>query len=131
MNYDESVLNDYGSSSDGKNPDVKANSYMYEFSAATCPWTVDGQPATWNAWKENQLAKGDENNGATVDRPIPYSSSRMPIVRCYHHTRHGKIKARDEDGNLGPKPITLNVAYAGNVIISPLWWEGALEPGQE
>jgi prepilin-type N-terminal cleavage/methylation domain-containing protein len=132
VNYDESVLNDYGSSSsDGKNTDVKANSYMYEFSAAMCPWKVDGQPATWNAWKENQLAKGDQNNGATADHPIPYSSSRMPIVRCYHHTRHGKIKARDDRGNLGPKPITLNVAYAGNVIISPLWWEGALEPGEE
>lgn len=125
VGYNEAILNDYGGG-DGKNPDVKANSYMYEFSAAICPWPVDGQPATWNKWKENQLAKGDANNG---DRP--YSSSRMPIVRCYHHTRYGKIRARDEHGALELKPITLNVAYAGNVIIAPLWWEGALEPGEE
>ena len=126
--YDETILNDYDSSSDGKNPDVKANSYMYEFSAASCPWTVDGEPATWNEWKENQLAKGDENNDH-----LPYSSSRMPIVRCYHHTKYGKIRAYGKAGagSPSPQPITLNVAYAGNVIISPLWWEGALEPGEE
>jgi hypothetical protein len=29
------------------------------------------------------------------------------------------------------KPITLNVAYAGNVVFAPLKWEESVEPGQE
>jgi len=127
--YDESVLNDYGDSEEyGKNPDIDANSYMYEFSAAPCPWTLNGASATWNEFKENQLAKGDANSDNR-----PYSSSRMPIVRCYHHRHYGRVRGRANAGASAatPQPITLNVAYAGNVIISPLWWEGALEPGEE
>jgi len=136
--YNASVLNDYGSSQHGKNSDVEANSYLYEFSAAPSPWSVGNiVNPTWNDYKENQLAYGDKANGSTETRRIPYSSSRMPIVRCYHHARYGKIRAykRNADGSrsgsIEPSGITLNVAYAGNVIISPLWWEGALEPGEE
>ena len=133
-NYNESVLNDYDSRENGKNSDVKANSYMYEFSAARSPWSVEViENPTWNDFKENQLAKGDENHKDTNGKQIPYSSSRMPIVRCYHHAQYGKIRAYGKagDSSPSPQPITLNVAYAGNVIISPLWWEGALEPGEE
>ncbi len=132
--YDEKVLNDYNSTQYGKNPDVKANSYLYEFSSALSPWGVAGiQDPTWNDFKENQLAAGDANNTGSDGRQLPYSSSRMPIVRCYHHTKSGKIRGLANENATTPslEPITLNVAYAGNVIISPLWWEGALEPGEE
>lgn len=134
--YDESILNDYHGNNGGNDPnqnlDVKANSYLYEFSSAPSPWGVAGmQNPTWGDFKENQLAKGDDNNNN-----IPYSSSRMPIVRCYHHAHYGKIRAYADPAAKNSnyktmEPITLNVAYAGNVIISPLWWEGALEPGEQ
>jgi hypothetical protein len=26
--------------------------------------------------------------------------------------------------------MTINVAYAGNVTIAPLWWQGAVGPGE-
>jgi hypothetical protein len=77
------------------------------------------------------LFKGDTANGY-----VAYSTSRMPIVRCYHHTREGRIRGhvRNSDGSVGatitPSPITINVAYAGNVYVGPLWWEGALQPGE-
>ncbi len=114
------------------NDAIEACSYFYEFSAAPSPWAtedLDGDGfKTWCDFKENQLAKGDKNNDF-----LPYSSSRMPIVRCYHHSKSGKIRgyANEDASNPTLEPITLNVAYAGNVIISPLWWEGALEPGEE
>lgn len=132
--YNESVLNDFNSRDHGKNENVKANSYMYEFSAAPSPWAVAGgvDSPTWNDFKENQLAKGDGNNTDSENNPLPYSSSRMPIVRCYHHAQYGKIRAYGSETATTPtlQPITLNVAYAGNVIIAPLWWEGALDPGE-
>ena len=136
--YDATKLNDYGTSADGKNADINANSYFYEFSASSSPWTVSGVAnPSWNDYKENQLAKGDAANGGGENNPVPYSSSRMPIVRCFHHVRFGKIRAYARTGS-GSRSnsiilsrITLNVAYAGNVIISPLWWEGALEPGDK
>ncbi len=114
------------------NDAIIACSYFYEFSAAPSPWAtedLDGDGfTTWCDFKENQLAKGDQNNDY-----MPYSSSRMPIVRCYHHTKSGKIRGYSNENATSPslEPITLNVAYAGNVIISPLWWEGALEPGEQ
>ena len=26
--------------------------------------------------------------------------------------------------------MTINVAYAGNVFVGPLWWEGTIHPGE-
>ncbi len=118
------------------NKDISANSYFYEFSAARSPWSVNGQAATWNEYKENQLAHGDQASVDADGKQIPYSSSRMPIVRCYHHARYGNIIGYRQAGDGSRSSttymsgITLNVAYAGNVIIAPLWWEGALEPGE-
>jgi hypothetical protein len=31
----------------------------------------------------------------------------------------------------GLSGLTLNVAYAGNVTIAPIWWEGTLDAGEE
>ena len=133
--YSEVIDNDSVSRHARQNKAVKANSYFYEFSAATCSWGQDdsfvkrmyGEGSggkTWAQIKEAQLAFG--NDGA------PWSSSLLPIVRCYHHHRYGKILAKDsETGEVKLKPITLNVAYAGNVVLAPLKWEESVEPGEE
>lgn len=124
--------------------DIKANSYFYEFSAAKAPtgWetdvpNLDDDPIiAWWEYKENQLRVGDKANGGGKLTPKPYSQSRMPIIRCYHHHRELRIDChrRNTDGtksgNFSIGGITLNVAYAGNVLVAPLWWEGALEPGE-
>ncbi len=121
------------------NADVKANSYFYEFSAAACTWSapdLDGDSLiAWWEYKENQLRVGDKANGGGTANPKPYSQSRMPIVRCYHHHREIRMSGHigNTDGTKGAiqaQGITLNVAYAGNVWVAPLWWEGALEPGE-
>ncbi len=135
-NYAETIDNDSVSRSDGngqQNSDVEANSYMYEFSCAKCGWTVPGiSNPTWAQYKEYELRQG--NNGK------PHSSSRMPIVRCYHHAPHSRVDAHPEAGANTGTPnrskkfhsgMTLNVAYAGNVTIAPLWWQGAVEIGDQ
>jgi type II secretory pathway pseudopilin PulG len=131
-------------------PDIKANSYFYEFSAADAPtsWKPgvpdldeDGKIAWWE-YKENQLRVGDKANRDPLypNIPKPYSQSRMPIIRCYHHHRELRIEGHRRNNTDGTKVttrpipkggITLNVAYAGNVLVAPLWWEGALEPGEK
>ena len=129
---------------DRQNDDVKANSYFYEFSAADSDWSIpdpenpdSSKNAKWYEFKEYELLHG---NGGK-----PHSSSRMPIVRCYHHSLRRKIDAypegskdKDENGWEYTMPndnsrmrsgMTLNVAYAGNVVIAPLWWQGAIHAG--
>ena len=133
--YSEVIDNDSTTRHSLQNTDVQANSYFYEFSAATCSWgqsddfvtrmygVESGGSKTWTQIKEAQLAYGNDNG--------PYSSSRLPIVRCYHHMRHGRISARKSGDALVLEPITLNVAYAGNVVLAPLKWEESVEPGEE
>jgi len=125
------------------NTDIKANSYFYEFSAAKSPWPapdLDGDGAGNTAWweyKENQLRVGDEANGGGTANPKPYSQSRLPIIRCYHHHKEMRIDChlrgadKKKQAAFSKGSITLNVAYAGNILIAPLWWEGALEPGEK
>jgi prepilin-type N-terminal cleavage/methylation domain-containing protein len=119
---------------------VSACSYFYEFSSAYCDpnWNKPGMDADgngktcWWEYKEYQLVHGDE---ASTNQP--YSSSRMPMIRCYHHYREGSILGHPQDPSskrVSPTiqsfAITINVAYAGNVYVGPLWWEGALKPGE-
>jgi len=35
------------------------------------------------------------------------------------------------DNTISLEGITINVAYAGNVYMGPLWWEGMPEPGEQ
>ncbi len=101
-------------------------SYLYEFSAAANSWawptewgaSPEGEAQTWQSWKLMQLRKGDADNGFE-----PYSESRMPIIRCFHHYDEGKVLAVKESGYRTMEPMTLNVGYAGNVFVAPLKWE--------
>lgn len=131
-----------GGCSEAANTNIVACSYFYEFSAAYCDkdWScdnLDGDPnKSWWEYKEYQLLHGDKASDFQ-----PYSSSRMPIIRCYHHVAEGRINGHPDDGDptargvnksvIQPFPITVNVAYAGNVYVGPLWWEGALKPGEQ
>lgn len=120
-----------------RNRAVKSCSYLYEFSAATTSWKVPGRTGTlppdycMRDYKMDQMNYGD--NGNRVDGIImPYSASRIPIVRCYHHWRDQKIYGYANEGasRITKEFVTLNVAYAGNVFAGPLWWEGTLHPGE-
>jgi type II secretory pathway pseudopilin PulG len=122
----------------GQNTNVTTCSYFYEFSAAPISW-ASSTTNTWCQYKEDQLLKGDKNSDPpTVNssNPKPYSSSRMPMIRCYHHFAEGQIRAHADDKGtvdwtkIESKPITINVAYAGNVYVGPLLWEAALLPGE-
>ncbi len=132
---------------------VKANSYFYEFSSAVCSWcdtqakvvgmfgshvridmvdTDGNNKLSWNEVKEYQLRHGDTYRGLTATRSVPYSASRMPIIRCWHHWSESKIPGYSDQKavKLSHLPLTLNVAYAGNVLVAPPWWEGSLDPGE-
>jgi prepilin-type N-terminal cleavage/methylation domain-containing protein len=123
---------------------VNACSYFYEFSVAPSPWSdlspslgsrsppVTGVSITqYCDYKNAQLQYGDNADGC-----VQYSTSRMPIIRCYQHVHEGRIRGYANQSALTSKTITsemitINVAYAGNVYVGPLWWEGALKPGEQ
>lgn len=128
--YHETIDNDSagggGSGDDARNADVESNSYMYEFSCAPYPGYKN-----WAEFKEVELREG---NGGK-----PYSSSKMPIVRCFHHAEHSSMDCYpspdtgvlDKTGTKFKTGLTINVAYAGNVTIAPLWWQGLVEVGDK
>lgn len=121
---------------DDQNKDVEANSYFYEFSSARIPggWSIpnwdeetNGKP-TWAKFKEWEMREGNKDH-------TPFSSSRIPIVRCFHHAPYSKIPGypyssngyANKNSRIERTGLTLNVAYAGNVTLAPLWWQGTIE----
>lgn len=149
------LINDKGNSADQpafwdnrKNNDTLRNraidacSYFYEFSSARVPstWYNGTQlPATvpiktMSDFKHVQLRYGDQAN--VIDgQQMPYSASRIPIARCFHHFRDQKILGYQntaggtKSSTIKKDYITINVAYAGNVFVGPTWWEGTIHPG--
>ena len=132
--------NEKGSGST-RNRTVTKCSYCYEFSAAEgaggwykgdkLPEYEEGYK-TIGQYKRIQMLYGDDNNRVGPDRvQVPYSASQIPIVRCCHHWKDTFIWGTRAAGQtaLLRLPIILNVAYAGNVFISPPYWEGMLRPG--
>ena len=124
-----------------RNEAIECCSYFYEFSAADTTLRVptrQGQlPAGYcmRDYKMDQMTYGDENSGTdAAGNPLPYSASRIPIIRCYHHWRDNRLYGvayADRASRKATKQyITLNVAYAGNVFVGPPWWEGTLHPGE-
>ena len=121
-----------------RNPAVQTCSYCYEFSAATgvSGW-YQGDPLpegtvinTISDYKRVQMTYGDKNNKFNGVQ-LPYSASCIPMIRCCHHWRDMKLYGRGGPGQAITKlPITINVAYAGNVFVGPPYWEGTLRPGE-
>ncbi len=104
----------------GRNPDIHRCSYFYEFNNAPCSFL--NNQYTWAEGKLFQLRTGDFP--PTAPDPLrPYSESRLPIIRCYHHWDEGEVSARNELGGSYRDAITINVGYAGNIFIAPLQWE--------
>ncbi len=139
-------IKDYGDNkrekTSGSDYATAPNSYFYEFSSAKCSWDsnsrhdIDGDgTVTWSESKEWQLRYGDEdgNGGGDPDDPKPYSTARMPIIRCWHHYNEAWTRGREQKGNSGSfkkQYYILNVGYAGNVFVSPPYWEGKPEAGE-
>lgn len=135
-----------GGSGEYRNKDVKLNSYFYEFSSAKIPasWGRDDRQdvdndniVAWWEYKEWQLRYGDDaNGGGNPDKPKPYSTARMPIIRCWHHGNEDTVLGykRTSEGRktsqMFKQPLVLNVGYAGNVFASPPWWEGRPDVGE-
>jgi prepilin-type N-terminal cleavage/methylation domain-containing protein len=129
-----------------RNLAIETCSYCYEFSAATGAskgWYTDTNPKialpdditinTIMDFKRVQMTIGDGNNLVNGSIQMPYSASRIPIIRCCHHWRDQKIlgyRNSARSGGIQRLPITINVAYAGNVFVSPPYWEGMIRPGE-
>jgi prepilin-type N-terminal cleavage/methylation domain-containing protein len=138
--YPETNDNDFNTDRYGRNRDIHACSYLYEFNAAICSWYQGAQndnppflppprpsppfpppppdPAldiTWREVKEYQLANGDSWN------IWPYSETLFPIVRCFHHWQERTVETTNT--NSPRTGLTLNVAYGGNIYEGPLEWE--------
>jgi len=124
-----------------RNKVVTLNSYCYEFSAATGTSTwYKGDPLpeherVFNTMREYKLIQmkygGLENKIDGVQ--VPYSASQIPIVRCCHHWNDQFILGTRGEGRttLERMPLILNVAYAGNVFVSPPYWEGMARLGNK
>jgi len=129
-NSDSKRNNDQGSSGS-----VKACSYLFEFSVTPPPgWSAANGVvrSSMRDYKIDQMTYGDSSSGTDAfSKPLPYSASRIPIVRCYHHWKDNFVYGRGGPGQaISRQPITINVAYAGNVFVGPPWWEGTIHPGE-
>lgn len=121
-----------------RNDAIECCSYLYEFSNARSSWRVPNHSGTGDYrmrdYKMDQMTYGDDSN--IIDGEImPYSASRIPIIRCYHHWHDQKILGYSDSSAKTSKRstrqyITINVAYAGNVFVGPTWWEGTIHPGE-
>lgn len=130
-----------------RNPDVKFNSYMYEFNDADISWgwsgyilgssdqsyATQGQididqdgRITWGEAKMIQLAFGDTFSHKGYDR------TQFPLVRCFHHFKDKSVKILNLDNPSSPTVTrsvrVLNLAVGGNVFLSGLQWEYPLAP---
>ena len=126
-----------------RNEAIACCSYFYEFSVASANtgWYKGSVPLpagtvikTMADFKNVQLRYGDQANMVNGQQ-MPYSASRIPIARCFHHFRDQKVMgfqntSSGTKGNIKKDYITVNVAYAGNVFVGPTWWEGTIHPGE-
>jgi len=103
--------------------DVGPVSYFYETSDAKCNWKLAKVPGsyteppgtvTWAEVKDVQMRLGGDSFN---DWGQSYDETAFPVVRCFWHVRKTS-RATGED-----RAPALNVAYAGNVFMSPLRWE--------
>lgn len=113
-----------------RNQAVTCCSYLYEFSNAAPPgWKVKELRSSMREYKIDQMTIPSVIINNVL---VPYSASRIPIIRCYHHWNDQKIlgHANGDTTAITKEYITINVAYAGNVFVGPLYWEGTIYPGE-
>ncbi|MFH1905143.1 MAG: type II secretion system protein [bacterium] len=94
--YSETDDTSLNTTAPGRNPQITACSYLYEFCGADCSWNPG---YTWEETKKEQMES--------------YMGTKIPIVRCFWHTRS---PLTDDD-------IVLNMSYDGNLTISGPEWE--------
>jgi len=148
---DDGANNPKGPTYRGRNTEIKACSYLYEFCNAECYWAV-AEPYIWNL-DENRVAStddmdrdGDETvtwgeakvtqllNGDTYHRR-PYDELTFPMLRCFWHWNESEYLVDEYDSNNEPTGnrvnmgMTINAAYAGNIFKAPMKWE--LKPYDE
>lgn len=80
-----------------RNPQISVCSYLYEFCIADCSWNPG------YTWKE-----------AKIEQMQTYAGTKIPIVRCFWHTKPPLMDNTD---------IVINIAYDGNITISGPAWE--------
>ena len=131
--FPETDDNESNGATRGRNTAIKLCSYLYEFCNAGCTWEwatyvptatdADGDGVTtWGEVKRAQLANGDSWH------PESYDTTIFPIVRCFHHWDERNVDCYNFDAGgsiVGSmtEPLTINVAYGGNVFQGPLTWE--------
>jgi len=109
-----------GNGAASRNNAITACSYMYELCDVPCSYfhvgsTYPGSPlaagATWNdvkMYELRELYRGEE----TV----------FPVLRCFNHYRERTIDVTSNGTDIVESPVTLNVAFAGNVLFTGLDW---------
>ena len=102
-----------------RNAGIPACSYMYEMCDIACSYrdrdNLYSPPLTNNStWYEVKMYElnSDEYRG---------EETRFPVVRCFNHFRERQVRV-STNGVVMNSPVTLNVAYAGNIIITGLDW---------
>jgi len=127
-----------------RNKTIQCCSYLYEFSHATAPgswwasvnWPQNQKPSgklTMGQYKLAQMQYGDSSSKSSTGVILPYSASRIPIIRCYHHWDDEVILGYNSGSasRESKQFVTINVAYAGNVFVGPLYWEKTIYPGEQ
>lgn len=99
-----------GNASPTRNSSITACSYMYELSDTDC--TYDPGTNTWYEVKMAELHSPEYSGEETV----------FPVIRCFNHYRERTIRVYTNATDMVDSPVTLNVAYAGNVLFTGLDW---------
>ncbi len=112
-------------------------SYLYEFNAndarrSAGGWYTRGnflaqdppedQVPTWKLVKTYQMRYGD-----AMSNSQPWPTTFFPMIRCFHHILERTVQHEPDDNGNTESGMTINVAYAGNIFISPTQWELEME----
>ncbi|MBU0478539.1 prepilin-type N-terminal cleavage/methylation domain-containing protein [bacterium] len=113
--YSETDDTSSNTTAPGRDPQITACSYLYEFCGATCTWFENSYVSS-----SSEFIEADTNNDGTVTwneakkwQMKSYMGPKIPIVRCFWHTR----------SPLTNDDIVLNMSYDGNLTISGPEWE--------
>ncbi len=75
------------------NPDIEANSYLYEFSCARCSW--------WSGPTEEVVRPGEKVTWRKVKEYEAKTWSHVPMISCFYHT----------SGTFGQHDVVIRLGY--------------------